>query len=73
MTQEEINKKAQKLMKDQGLTVCYATEDGNLFYEEGFAKSHAVSKKIACMEIKADGKVVTAEHEEAVVEKKKKK
>ena len=73
MTHEELNKKAQKLMKDQNLSVCYATEDGNLFYEESFAKSHAVNKKIACMEIKADGKALATDEEEAVVEKKKKK
>lgn len=67
LTQEELNKKAQKLMKDQGLDFCFATEDGNLFYEESYAKSHAVGKKIACMKIEADGKST-----EDVVEKKKK-
>lgn len=70
MTQDEINKKAQKLIKDQGLTHCFATEDGNLFYDEGYAKSHALSNKIACMKIEADGKVASEEKE--VTEKKKK-
>lgn len=54
MSKEVLNKKAQKLIKDQKLECVWATEDGQLFYQEGFAKSHAASKRIACYKIAAE-------------------
>jgi hypothetical protein len=63
MKAEELNKKAQEFLNDRGLDSCYATEDGNLFLEEGYAKAHAVKNGIGCVKIEAT--------EEVVKEKKK--
>lgn len=50
-TREELAEKAHRTMAEQGLTEIYATEDGQLFYEQNRAELHANNDKDNVMKV----------------------